>query len=121
MPDYKASLITGTAWQRAWRVTCENPLDGQRSMTFEEERVLLTGMGPTTMPAGRLGMALTPASATTEFMLLDPDTGEQLGKATYADAYQMLHSLYIHAAQQRDAHLASLVPQEPQTSLPDWP
>ena len=108
MPDYKQTTINGTSWQRAWRVECENPLDGQRQITFHEEQVLnATGQAIRT-PAGSVSVHLTADNALTSFPLLDPDTGAQLGTATYAQVYHMLHSLYMHSATQRDAQQLAL-------------
>ena len=103
MPDYKQTNIAGTSWQRAWRVECENPLDGQRSITFHEEQVINAGGQQIRMPAGGLQVPLTAENALTGFPLVDPDTGETTGSATYAQVYQLLHSLYMHSAVQRDA------------------
>lgn len=102
MPDYKQTSISGTSWQRAWRVECENPLDGQRQITFHEEQVLNAAGQAIRTPVGSLRVHLTADNALTSFPLLDPDTGAQLGTATYAQVYRMLHSLYMHTAQLRD-------------------
>lgn len=103
MPDYKQTSISGTSWQRAWRVECENPLQGQRQITFHEEQVLNAAGQAIRTPAGSVSVQFDLQNALTTFPLLDPDTGAQLGTATYAQVYRMLHSLYIHAATQRDA------------------
>lgn len=113
MPDYKQTTINGTSWQRAWRVECENPLQGQRQITFHEEQVLNAGNQQIRTPVGSLRVQLTADNALTSFPLLDPDTGAQLGTATYAQVYRMLHSLYMHSAAERDALAAALVEQEP--------
>lgn len=112
MPDYKQTTITGTSWQRAWRVECENPLEGQRAIVFQEEVVVNAGAEVIRTPNGYVGVPFSSANANTEFDLLDPATGEAVGKATYTQVYQMLHSLYIHAATQRDAQEQASLPQE---------
>lgn len=103
MPDYKQTTITGTSWQRAYRVECENPLDGHRAIVFHEELVVNAGDNVLRTPNGYLGVPFSEANAATQFDLLDPATGEAVGTATFAQVYQMLHSLYIHSALQRDA------------------
>lgn len=113
MPDYKQTTISGTSWQRAWRAECENPLDGQRSITFHEEQVLNAGGQTIRTPAGSVSVPFDLQNALTPFPLLDPDTGQQIGTATYAQVYRLLHSLYIHAATQRDAQELALQEQPP--------
>lgn len=113
MPDYKQTTINGTSWQRAWRVECENPLQGQRKITFHEEQVLNAGNQQIRTPVGSVSVQFDLQNALTTFPLLDPDTGAQLGTATYAQVYRMLHSLYMHSAAERDALAAALVEQEP--------
>lgn len=110
MPDYKQTTISGTSWQRSWRVECENPLQGQgqRQITFHEEQVLNAAGQAIRTQAGSVSVQFDLQNALTAFPLLDPDSGAQLGTATYAQVYRMLHSLYIHAAQARDAHQLAL-------------
>ncbi len=108
MPDYKQTTINGTSWQRAWRVECENPLQGQRQITFHEEQVLNAAGQAILSPAGSVSVQFDLQNALTTFPLLDPDTGAQLGTATYAQVYRMLHSLYMHSATQRDAQQLAL-------------
>lgn len=103
MPDYKQTSISGTSWQRAWRVECENPLDGQRAIVFHEELVVVNaGDNVIRTPNGYLGVPFSDANAATQFDLLNPATGETVGSATFAQVYQLLHSLYMHAAHLRD-------------------
>lgn len=108
MPDYKQTTINGTSWQRAWRVECENPLQGQRQITFHEEQVLNAAGQAIRTPAGSVSVQFDLQNALTTFPLLDPDSGAQLGTATYAQVYRMLHSLYMHSATQRDAQQLAL-------------
>lgn len=116
MPDYKQTTINGTTWQRAWRVECENPLQGQRKITFHEEQVLNAGNQQIRTPAGSVSVQFDLLNALTTFPLLDPDTGAQVGTATYAQVYRMLHSLYIHTAAQRDAQQLALQ-EQPDTQV----
>lgn len=116
MPDYKQTTINGTSWQRAWRVECENPLQGQRQITFHEETVANIGDSVMRTPAGSCSLPFDESNAGTEFDLLNPDTGGVIGTSTYAQAYVLLHSLYMHAAQLRDAAAV-----EPEIDSEDWP
>lgn len=111
MPDYKQTSISGTSWQRAWRVECENPLQGQRQITFHEEQVLNAAGQQIRTPVGSVSVQFDLQNALTTFPLLDPDTGAQIGTATYLQVYRMLHSLYMHSAAERDALAAALAEQ----------
>lgn len=105
MPDYKQTTITGTSWQRAWRVECENPLNGQRHIRFHEEQVVNADGQTISKPVGVVSVPFDAQNAITAFDLLNPETGEKQGTATYAQVYQLLHSFYIHAATSRDNSL----------------
>lgn len=119
MPDYKQTTINGTSWKRAWRVECENPLQGQRKITFHEEQVLNAGEQQIRTPTGNMSVRFDTENALTTFPLLDPDTGAQLGTATYAQVYRILHSLYMHSAAERDALTESLAAQPDTEELPE--
>lgn len=104
MPNYKEQAVSGTAWLRAYRLTCNNGHD-QKTVWFDEERVILAPDGEritaTTIGMG-CGATLDAATAATPFALLD-DSGSPTGQtATYADAYRLLMSLYYHVATLRD-------------------
>ena len=120
MTDYKQTTINGTSWQRSWRVECENPLQGQRKITFHEEQVLNAGDQQIRTPAGSCSLPFNESSAGTEFDLLNPDTGEVIGTSTYAQAYVLLHSLYMHSAAERDALAAALVEKPDTQEFPEF-
>lgn len=104
MPNYQESPIAGTSWTRSVRLICDNPLNGRRGATFVEERAISLGDGQViTQPLGAFTEPLTGDNMNEAFNLLNPVTGEVVGSTTYAQAYAMLHSLYMHAAAKRDA------------------
>jgi hypothetical protein len=114
MPNYKQTTLAGTAYTRASSVAVANPLTGVKAINFFEEQVVNLGDEVMLRPQGGFQEPFTTENATTEFPLVNPETGEPIGQtATYMDLYVTLHSLYLHLAQRRDAALAAaLMPPE---------
>jgi len=106
MTNYKQASVTGESWVRAVRVVLENPLGGGAAATFIEESVVSTPAGTVMQAAGNVVEPFTAENAAESFDLLNPETGEVAGSATYQDVYAMLHSLYYHVAAKRDAAVA---------------
>lgn len=91
---YKETPITGTAWERSYQVTINNPLNGVPSITFKKERVSELSDGTlTNTPIGETQAAFTTPEA--EFDIVHPDTGEVIGKSTHQQVYLMLHGLFL--------------------------
>lgn len=103
MSNYKQSAVTGESWVRAVRVVLENPLGGGAAATFIEETVVSTPAGNIMQAAGNVVEPFTVDNAAEAFDVLNPETGEVVGSATYQDVYALLHSLYYHVAAKRDA------------------
>lgn len=106
MPDYKQSSETGTKWRRAFHVDIANPLDGDKRIVFHAEDCIQLADG--TVMHDRQGItyteAFSPENAMTEFPLgPHPITGEDLGTATYLQAYLILSALFVHIASTQDA------------------
>jgi hypothetical protein len=104
MTLYQPSNVVGTKYTRAYRVECQNPLDGQTSITFAEQSVVNLDDGTViTKDLGNLNEVLTEENTTTEFALLNPVTGESTGQSmSYGDIFTALYSLYIDLATNRD-------------------
>lgn len=103
--NYKQTAITGESWTRASRVLIENPLDDNSSIRFIEDRVINLGESGkfSTSAVSVLTERLTEENKSTSFDILDPETLESTGKVMlYKDVYQVLNSLYMHLAKQRD-------------------
>lgn len=100
--DYQFTEVTGSSFTRCDRVVVENPKSGSRSITFSEERLINLPDGVVSSPKGNLTYPLG-ESMDEEFDLLDPDTGEVTGSSTFAEAYAIIHSAYMHCARKRDA------------------
>ena len=100
MADYKAQEITGTAWQRCYKVTVLNNRNSTPTITFDEQKVYL-------MPDREVVLNVDSCSATFdpegEIDVLNPETGESTGlKMTQAQLYAAVYSLYIATATARD-------------------
>lgn len=102
--NYRETTVTGISWQRANRVTIDNPLGGIPLIHFVEEEVVALADGHITRPLGAVMERMTDPDAA--FPLLIPDTGQVVGEATYGQVYALLHSLYLHLATQRDIQAA---------------
>lgn len=94
---------TVTTFDRAYQVSVSYPNNGTPSIRFDEEKIKREGGVDTTM--GRIGFLkkdLNPDNKDTVFNLMDTETGEVTGTATYDDLRVMLFSLYFHLATERD-------------------
>lgn len=100
--SYKETSLTGTQWTRASGATIQNPVSGEKAITFVEETVkaLSDGTFVNTMEGTLRETLANPGEV---FELVSPADDTPLGKrATYMDVYVMLHSLYLHIAGKRD-------------------
>lgn len=110
MSNYKQTTVVGESWVRAYSVNIINPVEGNKTIHFQEEKAIMMDDGDVlTKRLGELSEQLTEENIGTEFELLNPFTGEVIGTSTYGQAYSLIHSLYMHAAKKRDA----LLEQEP--------
>ena len=101
--NYKESQITGQQWTRCFDVRCRNPYEGAKEIEFSEEVAINLGDKVITQPTGsRITELLSEANANALFDLLNPETGESFGTASYTQCYVMLHSMYMHLANKRD-------------------
>jgi hypothetical protein len=105
MADYKQSAVDGTTWQRCHQIVIDNPRRALPAVRFDEEEVLALSDGQEIKrPVGSVRVPFDPAQ---EIPLRDPVSGALTGDtATYGDAYALLYSAYIAAAEARDAALA---------------
>ena len=119
MSDYQQTTVTGDSWVRARSVTINNPVIGTKMIAFQEEKALVAGEGDVlTRQLGGISETLTAENINTEFPVLNPETGEQVGTATYAQVYAMLHSTYIFLAKRRDDAMATPPVVEPTNPAP---
>ncbi len=100
MAQYQEQTGQGQIWQRCYSIAVDNPLGGQATITFNEEKVLSMGdqvvKTPHTMCRKKFNAQMT-------FPLRNPQTGDLTGQTmTHLELYNILYSLYMHTAQQRD-------------------
>ena len=110
--NYKQSDITGETWTRCRTVTITNPLpdtgeldvmtgirQGPRAY-FSEEQVLSIESGNLTSSAGACFKDFDPVAT---IPLIDLTSGSPTGATvTHEQLYQILYSLYIQTATERD-------------------
>jgi hypothetical protein len=105
MSNYRETTLNGASWIRAYRVTAENPLQGQPYVRYDEEWAINPPEGaPITRRLGALDTEFTVENAGTSFQLINPVTMEVIpgATATYQDLYVLLYSLYWALAEARD-------------------
>jgi hypothetical protein len=104
MADYKQSTFVGTTWQRCHQIVIDNPRRALPAARFDEEEVLLLADGKEIKRS--VGSVRVPFDPAQEIPLRNPTSGALTGAtATYGDAYALLYSAYIAAAEARDAAL----------------
>lgn len=118
MSKYAAQDIIGSKFQRARYVQIENVLGAVARCWFLEEEVINLGDEKIKRDVDSIELKFDPEEV---FELVDPVTGEPLGKtATHRDVYIMLHSLYIQQAQKRDEQaIADAMREQERQELPE--
>jgi hypothetical protein len=117
MPNYKEATASSTSWQRAYQVTINNKLGEVPYITFyEEEAVALDSGQHLSKHIGQIQEHFY--NPMTEFNMLNPETGEVIGTATYMQAYLIMHSMYMHLANLRDNPPADPIPEDPPIDPP---
>ena len=108
MSNYKQEVASGESWQRAKEIRVLNPINEFPTIYFDEEQVIQLDTGETIKsardPSSTIKETLTFDNATTEFPLINPQTGERIPDATstYQELQVLMHSLYIYMAKRRD-------------------
>ncbi|MNL06078.1 hypothetical protein D3C87_1267040 [compost metagenome] len=100
--NYKETQIDGSSYVRCTRVVVDNGIDGSKSISFAEEQVISIVDEVIRRPIGNLSLSLTDSMGDS-FDVLNPETGEVTGLMTFEQAYAVVHSAYMHAANKRDA------------------
>lgn len=101
MPDYKEATGEGKMWKRCFSVTINNPLDGDKGVTFFEEEVIDFQSKKLNRESSRLSLKFAENG---EFQIYDPITSlpieGQIG--THQQLYALMFSLYLDSALKRD-------------------
>lgn len=103
MPNYNETPVSGNQWTRCHTVEIQNPYQGQKSIRFHEQNVIVMDNNETiyrSRSAVPLQIGFDP---TKTVQLLNTETGQPTGATfTHGDLYAMLFSAYLAAAQERD-------------------
>ncbi len=106
MANYKETTGSASAYTRCNRVFIENPSEGQKRVTFNEEKVVAIGSDTIKQESGACHLQFVPLE---EFDIVNLETLEPTGvKMTHAEIYGLLFSLYISAAKKRDEVQATI-------------
>ncbi len=102
--NYKESTVVGTSYVRCNRVQIVNKLNQTPWVVFGEEKVITTEDGSVTLPTSGTAECtklFDPIGGS--IALLDPETDTPTGETvSHAKLYQILYSLYLETAQERD-------------------
>lgn len=106
MPNYREATTEGqiTTWRRSRGVNIDNTHGKIQVINFYEEQLarLHDGTVVNVPIIGPAGLTETMADPTKVFPMVNPETMEVIGSATYMDIYVMLFSLYRELARKRD-------------------
>lgn len=98
---YKEEQLSGSRWVRPNQIHISNSYGGTPQITFHEE--LITEMSDGTTVNGNYSTLTENFSDPTKtFDLIDSTTGAVIRVATYQEVYDILRSLYVALATQRD-------------------
>lgn len=102
MANYKETSINGTEYQRCYLLKIYNPIDGYKKAVFDENKVITIGDKKVITESYSCEKLFNPTS---NISILDPVTGNPTGEqVTHQKLYEILYSLYIQTALERDAN-----------------
>lgn len=101
MSNYKETVAEATTWKRCKHIEIFNPLNTGKYARFNEEEIIQ--VNGRVLPSYSAGSCETVFDPTANIMLRDVETGELDGTyVTQAHLYQILYSLYMQTALNRD-------------------
>lgn len=112
MPNYRETTVNGTSWVRCNHIIIDNPYQMTPRMMVYEQQIVNVGDQNLVTPPPVPGPLVVEFAPDGSFPLLDPETGSPVMSgaapviATHQQIYQLLFSLYLHAAAARDAAAA---------------
>jgi len=102
--NYREQEANGTEWRRCHQVHIYNALETVPHCRFDEETVVSVGGRQMAIPDGYITKDFDAAAG---IALLDPQTGQPTGQSmTHEGLYQVLYSLYMQTATERDVQEA---------------
>ena len=103
MANYNQTDVSGTEYQRCFSVVINNVLGQIPEIIFKEEKVLNLSTGQMSIGCGYCSKQF---DATNEFPIIDVETDNPTGELiTDQKLYQILYSLYVKTAKERDSSL----------------
>lgn len=110
MNKYVKSTSTGETWIRSNKLFFVNEFNSNPMIVYEEEEIVDFGNGKVIKnpiyPFKSAKEEFTSENLETKFKIYDAMSGEDTGKSMkYEDVYNMLYSLYMHIAEERDSQL----------------
>ncbi len=107
MSNYQQTDAPGTAWKRCHKIIIDNPLQGEKTALFLEHDV--ADIGGRTIEADS-GFCKAGFAPSTNIYLRDTQTGELNGSyVTQSFLYEILFSLYMQTALERDVPTTSAI------------
>jgi hypothetical protein len=110
MANYNETTVAGSTWTRCSSVYISNVYESVPSITFgEQQLIVLENQTPLVVNTNNSCSALFDPNGI--ITVLDPATGSPTGQTvTQQQLYDILYSLYIATAAERDAQIASQTP-----------
>jgi hypothetical protein len=101
MSDYKEEVGSGKLWKRCHCAIIYNKINEPKSILFLEEEAIKLGEKVASNEVSRCSQEFNPSA---EIIILDTETLEPTGEiVTQAKLYQIMSSLYLQTAKDRDA------------------
>jgi hypothetical protein len=102
MTDYNETTVSGTCYQRAYRIVLDNILGTIPSANFVEEKVMNISSEQIKIPCSNITVDMSVPNKS--FQLRNISTGELIPDVfyTYEQVYQIIYSAYWDAALERD-------------------
>ena len=80
MANYKETMFAGSSYTRAYNISIDNSLEGQKRVIFAEEEVISFAGETIRRPKDLLVEPFNTENINTEFNLVNPDTSTDTGE-----------------------------------------
>ena len=103
MANYKEENISGTKWTRCNKLVINNPYLGDKIINFFEEEITEINGSYINNKADGINLIFNDPSKIIN--IINSTTGVSTGNTiTFGEIYEILHSLYIQLATERDSN-----------------
>lgn len=98
MNKINQKTIAGNRWSRAYKIEFNNHVERNPTVIIYEEDAIFDGEKTIQIPTNsKIFNIFTEDNATTEFALLNPYTGDEMGNPiSYRELQAILYSFYVH-------------------------